>query len=143
MQEKPEVVSQFNLMTVLLLENDESTAEVVKILLNSAGYLCNIQTKRTDILTLLEEINPNLVILDYRLSDVRGDHLCAMIKENNMWNWMPTIIYSACINLNTDIGLRYGDAFVQKPFDIDSFLQVIEKLIFNKSKFKNLLPFQG
>jgi len=72
----------------------------------------------------LENIVPDLIILDLTLPGISGFDLCKRIKANELLKNIPLIFLTASIEINQQIeGLRLGAVdFITKPFHKDIFL---------------------
>jgi DNA-binding response OmpR family regulator len=112
---------QLNLIKVLVIEDDKETAEVVQMFLSMNGYQPQIETATTDISGLLENYNPDLLIVDYLLPFINGGELCARVKKDNNWKHLPVIIYSAYPRVINSLGNYNCDAFLPKPFNLNTF----------------------
>ena len=77
----------------------------------------------------VEDFNPDLVILDYRVAGTNGGELCRKIKSHPKFGSVPVIIFSAYINHEADL-LAYGcDAIINKPFDLTELVEKVNNLI--------------
>jgi DNA-binding response OmpR family regulator len=94
------------------------------------GYQPQIETATTDISGLLENYNPDLLIVDYLLPFINGGELCARVKKDNNWKHLPVIIYSAYPRVINSLGNYNCDAFLPKPFNLNTFLGLVESTLF-------------
>lgn len=112
---------------ILLIEDDEALIEVLGIIFTRAGYSYKAYTCTENILPLIEDFRPDLVLLDYTLPIVNGEVLCNQIKRYKQTTNIPVIIFSAHNNMFLSVG-KYGcDAFIGKPFKPDHLINKIEK----------------
>jgi DNA-binding response OmpR family regulator len=102
--------------TILVVEDDAAIASTVAELLEQDGYRAHVAENGKAARAMLEEVRPDLIILDLVLPDVDGLVLCTDIKSQMD---VPIIICSATTRKRDAIlGLRLGaDDFVSKPFD--------------------------
>lgn len=121
-------VSQSNsTKKILIIEDDEALLEVLGIIFTRAGYLYRAYTSVENILPLVEEYRPDLILLDYTLPVLNGEILCNQIKRYKQTTNIPVIIFSAHNNMFLSVG-KYGcDAFIGKPFKPDDLMSKIEK----------------
>jgi len=115
------------LKKVILVEDDVDTVYVVEIILNNAGYTV-ININRELPVEEIAAINPDLVIVDYLLPFTSGHTLCAEIKNHPKTKHIPVILYSANNLLPKVAHECKADAFIPKPFDIDYFVNVVQRL---------------
>jgi DNA-binding response OmpR family regulator len=82
-----------------------------------------------NLMALMEEFNPDLVLLDFRVSGENGGEICRQIKSHPRHNHVPVIIFSAYISHDEEI-LAYGcDAVINKPFDLFELIDKVNNLI--------------
>jgi CheY-like chemotaxis protein len=114
---------------ILVLENDEDTAFVISIILKSDGFIV-IPTTVSDFDSDIKATQPNLILLDYRLDDsTTGGQLCKKLKTVVPTLNIPIILVSASVNLPDIAKDCLADAYIEKPFDLNYFLSVVNKLM--------------
>jgi DNA-binding response OmpR family regulator len=113
---------------ILLVENDVDTAQVVEANLKNAGYQCLVKSETIDIIALVNEYQPDLVILDYVLPEINGGEICSTIKNNSNSSHLPVIIYSSYPKSFLSLRQYQCDAFIPKPFDVDKLIAKIKEL---------------
>ena len=102
---------------ILLVEDDPAIALTLTEVLESAGHRARQASTAAEAKSLLDEMQPDLIILDLMLPDADGLVLCSDLKSRSA---APIIICSAS-NQTRDrvLGLKLGaDDFIAKPFDI-------------------------
>lgn len=121
-------------LNILLVEDDESLTEILTELFNDAGYEVRCMKESEDILPLIDQFRPDLVLLDYVLPKVNGGELCSQIKKHRDFCSIPVIIYSAFSRVLLSLGDYGCDVFMEKPFDLNELLRKIEKLTATHSR---------
>jgi CheY-like chemotaxis protein len=115
---------------ILVLDDNEDILEVVHEALLYANFEVTSISDGDRLMPLMTEINPDLVLLDYRMSGANGGELCRKIKAHPRFMNTPVIIFSAYINHPDDI-LAYGcEAVINKPFDLPELIGTINDLIY-------------
>lgn len=114
---------------ILVIEDDQDTAEVLCAFLKMKGYICEIKNDGNDILSFLKQYEPDLIIIDYLLPMVNGGEICSEIKRDQNCSHLPVIIYSAYSRVFLSLGRYHCDAFIEKPFDLDELQLKIEQII--------------
>lgn len=111
--------------SVLLVEDDLSLAMMLTDRLEAKGYSIGLAMNAADAERMIDEIRPNLIILDLMLPDTNGLVLCADLKARSE---VPIIICSATKCKDDPIlGLKLGaDDFIAKPFSVDELLARME-----------------
>lgn len=112
---------------ILIIEDDEALIEVLGIIFTRAGYSYKAYTSVENILPIIDQFRPDLVLLDYTLPVLNGEILCNQIKRYKQTTNIPVIIFSAYNNMFLSVG-KYGcDAFIGKPFKPEYLISKIEK----------------
>lgn len=119
---------------ILVVEDDLSLCDVIESLFEMSGYVYTIVNDVEEIAPLLNEFEPDLVLIDYLLPSTNGGDLCMQIKGDNEKAHIPVIIYSA-INKNLlPIDEYRCDAFIEKPFDLEVLINKMDHLLTRKSR---------
>jgi DNA-binding response OmpR family regulator len=103
--------------TVVLIEDEHALATTMCDALDSSGYRVRVAETGAEARTLVNEAQPDLIVLDLMLPDVDGLVLCSALKAIAD---TPIVICSASASKRDAIlGLKLGaDDFIAKPFDI-------------------------
>ena len=120
---------------ILLIEDDEQFCRNMKTLLAEEGYSVDTAANGLEIKNLLLNGQPDLVLLDIRLSWIDGYGLCRAIKQGKDFNRdIPVIFISGLISQDDiDKGFSAGcDDYFTKPIDFDRLVKRIEELIPSK-----------
>lgn len=114
---------------ILVLEDDEQLAELMKNLFEMTGYSYWIIGNTNNVIPLITKFKPDLVILDYLLPGINGSEICIQIKQNLCTHDVPVLIFSSypgAICSIVDCGL---DGFLPKPFELKALEEIIAKLV--------------
>ena len=86
----------------------------------------------------IHKYSPDIVTSDAIMSKMSGFLVCKAIKENPSTCHIPIILLTAYYNsTNMQTGYRMGaDAFVSKPFDIDTLLSIINNQLILRAAIK-------
>ena len=114
--------------SILIIEDERAIAELLKYGLEKEGMQASIAEDGKTAFRLLEEVNPDLILLDLMLPDMDGLTIC---KEVTRERKTPIIIVSAKNDqLDKLIGLEYGaDDYITKPFDIREVILRIRSVL--------------
>jgi CheY-like chemotaxis protein len=81
---------------------------------------------------------PDLIFLDIMMNDISGWELYDKIKNNPTWEKIPIVFLTARTDdLAEDAGTFLGDEYIQKPFEIEKIIQVINNLTSGNNVDKN------
>ncbi len=126
-----DVKSSFKVTKILIVDDDSALIEVLEELFNEVGYSVKAVNRVENIFPIMADFQPDLVLLDYLLPLVNGGELCSQIKRNEATCMIPVIIFSAYPKVLLSLGDYGCDAFIAKPFDLDSLLFHIERCLEN------------
>lgn len=113
---------------ILLIEDEEDIASVVKLQADLSGYRLHVETDGIAGYRAVEREHPDLVLLDIMLPGQNGFDVCRKIKSNPELKNIPIIILTAKgEELDIVLGLELGaDDYIIKPFS--------PKVLFSKVK---------
>jgi two-component system phosphate regulon response regulator PhoB len=103
---------------LLVVEDDRPIAELLKFHFTGAGFTVTSTPSGDEALILIEEIRPDLVILDWMIEGTSGIEVCRRVRRSNATATLPIIMLTARGDEEDRIrGLETGaDDFVSKPF---------------------------
>ncbi len=116
-------------MNVLVVEDEEDIAELIKFHLEEEGFSVNWCSNGLEVLPRINKNLPDLVILDLMLPGIGGIDLCKKIREK--YSSVPIIMVTARTG-ETDavLGLELGaDDYVRKPFSIRELMARIRSVV--------------
>jgi DNA-binding response OmpR family regulator len=101
---------------ILIVDDDENIAELISLYLNKECYETMIAGDGNEALTLFDEFNPDLILLDIMLPGMDGYQVCTEIRKTSD---TPIIMLSAKGEVfDKVLGLKIGaDDYIVKPFD--------------------------
>jgi two-component system, OmpR family, phosphate regulon response regulator PhoB len=103
---------------LLVVEDDRPIAELLKHHFTAAGFTVTITADGDEALILIEEIKPDLVILDWMIEGTSGIEVCRRVRRSAATAKFPIIMVTARGHEEDRVrGLDTGaDDFVAKPF---------------------------
>jgi DNA-binding response OmpR family regulator len=118
---------------ILLVDDDPETARSLTNVLESSGYRVTIAQTGGEARSIIEQLRPDLIILDLMLPDTDGLVLTAAFKT--LTN-APIIICSARHGqVDRVLGLKLGaDDFIAKPFELEELEARIEAVLRRASR---------
>ena len=121
-------VDQTALKTVLVVEDEESNYELVRIVLQMRYNLLRAHNG-IEAVMMNEEEHPDLILMDVRMPEMDGLDATRIIKEVN--SKVPIIILSAfAFPENIRKAKAAGcDEFMAKPFNVEDLIEKIEHFI--------------
>jgi two-component system phosphate regulon response regulator PhoB len=105
---------------VLVVEDESAQREVLQYNLESEGFDVVVADNGEDALLLVQEEQPDLVVLDWMLPKVSGIEVCRQVKADPATRNIPIIMLSARSEETDRVrGLETGaDDYVVKPYSV-------------------------
>jgi putative two-component system response regulator len=116
---------------VVVVEDDQASADVLQRRLQANGMVVSVAHDGRRGIELVEEILPDLVLLDVMLPDTDGYDVCLRIKSNSSTSPIPVIFLSARGEVVDKVrGLSCGAAdYITKPFQAAELLARIDAVL--------------
>lgn len=113
--------------TILIVDDDPSILDVMRIILEEKGYSIEVLEKGLDALSRIEKEKPDLVFLDNWLPDITGEEVIKKLKRNSATRSIPTVIISANHDITRIAKESGADDSLPKPFELEELIKVLEK----------------
>lgn len=125
--------------TVLLIEDDQSIADMISIYLSEEGYSVHSASDGEQGLRLFEQLEPSVIILDIMLPDTNGIDLCRRLRGSSS---VPILIVSAKSEVSERVkALMIGaDDYLCKPFSMRELAARTQALLRRSSMSKSAAP---
>lgn len=128
---RSDVIREFSGHSVLLVDNDQDTVDIMKMILSDAGYLCVSADSLARVKELLkdDEIRKKcgLALVDLMLSDGSGVDAIAMIRANSGTQDIPIMLTSAMSM--TDVKDTCADGYLRKPYSAQALVDAVNSAI--------------
>ncbi len=122
---------------ILVVDDDPDVVEVIKTVLESAGYAVDSAHDGDSGLAKMRAKKPDLVILDVMMrKETEGFHVSYMIKNDPALAKTPILMLTA---IGEKTGMKFSpdkdgeylpvEAFVEKPIEPKDLLARVEKLL--------------
>jgi len=116
---------------VLIVEDDESTQELLKHIVSAAGYDVATASDGQAGLSAVVNSPPDLVVLDVMLPEIHGYSVCHQIKSNEVLKVVKVLMLSAKSfpadrRQAEEVG---ADAFLAKPVNPAELVEKIKSLL--------------
>lgn len=116
--------------TVLIIEDDPGQRQIYEISLKRGGYSVVAKGDAYDGLRWLEQILPDLILLDIMLPGISGVEMLARIRESENGRDVPVIIATANWEISVDIFDRYEISnFLRKPLTPNDLLEAVNDIL--------------
>lgn len=121
--------------TILYVEDNPDNRSLIRRVLEAEGYAVVEAVNATQALEALERSEISLVLMDINMPDMDGYTLTAKIKSIKKFSNIPIVAVTANVMRgDREKSLGAGcDGYIQKPIDIDTLSQQIERFILRSS----------
>jgi two-component system, cell cycle response regulator DivK len=117
--------------TILYVEDNPDNRSLIRRVLESEDYSVVEAINAKQALEKLEDGNIDLVLMDINMPDMDGYTLTAKIRAVQRFSKIPIVAVTANVMRgDREKSLEAGcDGYIQKPIDIDTLSQQIERYI--------------
>ena len=111
---------------ILVVDDNEEILSTISLILLRNDYHVSVKNRIDDFEKTLEELSPDIVLLDKSLGWADGCDLCKLLKSNQKLCLIRVIMFSA-YNNKREICMNAGaDEFIEKPFEMHTLLDAIQ-----------------
>ena len=114
---------------ILMIEDNCDHAEPVIRLLELNGFMAECASSGEDGLKRIEEVSPDLILLDFTLPDMSGADVGKALRSGSHTADVPIVMGSGMPEWGVRESFADFDGFLAKPFDPEDLLTVVAKLI--------------
>ena len=116
-------------LNIALAEDKPADAQIMELCLKSAGHDCHVFSTGRALIEALPTQNFSLLLLDWELPDISGDHILRWIREHVGWD-LPVIFVTARdstedLTAMLDAG---ADDYMTKPVELKEVVARIAAL---------------
>jgi len=113
---------------LLIVEDDQDLARHCQSYLEQAGMQVVCLDHPQALFETVSNFNPDLILMDLWLPDVSGAEMASLLRQVDRWAHMPVIYLSAesNVDLRHQALLMGGDAFVEKPLDMEFLVRLCQ-----------------
>lgn len=117
--------------SILVVEDEEPIQILLSYNLESEGYRVRATSQGEDVVPLIAEERPDLVILDWMLPGMSGIEVCRLMRTKPDTRDIPIVMLTARGEENERVrGLATGaDDYIVKPFSVPELLARIRTIL--------------
>ena len=117
--------------TVLIVEDNDLNLKLFNDLLQANGY-DTVQAKDgRDVVKLVRDHRPDLIVMDIQLPGVSGLEIIKTIKTDDLLKETPVIAVTAFAMKGDEDRIREAgcDAYVSKPISVPVFMEMVNRFL--------------
>ncbi len=116
---------------IMIVDDNDDIITTYRVVLERMGYGVVAAHDGRECLEEIEEIKPDLVLLDVLLPGLSGTDVCRSIKENAQTRHIPVVAITASMSGQTrnrmaEVG---ADDFLLKPLDVSDLNRVVKMFL--------------
>lgn len=117
-------ISNSNRPVILIVDDIPRNLQLLGKMLDQKDYNVSMASNGKDALRILEEITPELILLDIMMPEMDGFEVCQIIKSDEKKRDIPIIFLSARANTEDIVkGFRIGASdYITKPFNTEELM---------------------
>lgn len=116
---------------ILVVEDDDAIRETLGLVLQAEGFEVHSASDGAEAISHLykAKVMPELVITDLMMPNISGWELIDVLRALDRTSSIPIVVLSAVTKYTSTDRVLSGCLFVEKPFDLDALLGVINKAL--------------
>jgi DNA-binding response OmpR family regulator len=123
---------------ILVVEDNADQLELIRLVLEKAGFAIGTAANGTDALIKTRSISPDLIVLDLMLPGLNGFDICETLRKNPLTASVPIVMLTGlCSQFGRLAGLESGaNDFLTKPFKVEELVSKVDKLLQSQKSSK-------
>lgn len=121
---------------ILIVDDEFDIVDVLGDLLTAEGYQVVTAANGREGLLRLQDASVDLVLLDCMMPIVDGPEMLRLMRDNESMVDIPVIMMSAA-EMRQQVQALGCSAFLKKPFDLNSLLSTVARLVDDGQNRKN------
>lgn len=114
---------------IMILEDDEATAELIKFYLQEEGYEVAVSLKGEGFMDRVSKFQPDLITLDILLPDADGFGIFKKLQKEKHTNNIP-VIFVTVKEGDKEKGVKMGaSGYIVKPFNEEELKGTIKSIL--------------
>ena len=117
--------------SILIADDEPNQLELMAYNLKKADFVIHQAENGEEALEKVEELSPDLVILDWMMPNMSGIEVCRILRSKDETKKIPIIILSArSEDVDKSLGLDTGaDDYISKPFSPIELISRVKALL--------------
>ena len=114
---------------IMILEDDEATAELIKFYLQEEGYEVAVSLRGVGFMDRVAKYQPDLITLDILLPDADGFAIFKKLQKDNCTKNIP-VIFVTVKEGEKEKGIKMGaSGYIIKPFNEEELKGTIKSIL--------------
>ena len=117
---------------ILIVEDDESVAEFIKFTIENEGFRSIGTDNGENVLDLVKQNKPTLIILDMMLPGMKGIEVLKMLQEEK-FHYIPVVILSGKFKVDFLWKMVQFESNVKecmvKPINVERLIEIVHSIL--------------
>jgi DNA-binding response OmpR family regulator len=114
---------------ILVIDDNQDILLMLKAMLTIKGYLVSVKDNIKGLESSIKELNPDVILMDMLLSGADGRDVCKELRKNAAFAHISIVMISAHSHVQEECLEAGADYFMEKPFDMNSLIKIIEEAL--------------
>ena len=114
---------------LLIVDDSTDLLEAMEIILSQKGYTVKTLAYWNNIYKVINDFEPELIILDIFLAGKDGRDICRELRNVMGNKYLCIIMFSASPKALEDYKDYGADGYLEKPFGIENLIEKIESVL--------------
>jgi DNA-binding response OmpR family regulator len=118
---------------ILVVDDDPEISNLLQLTLESMGHTIRICDNGRDVIDVIKDFKPDLMILDVMLPGIDGYSITTTLSDDKEMSKIPIIVLSA-LEPSRSLFTKFNQvaAFLTKPFSADELLENVKNALEKK-----------
>ncbi len=113
---------------LLIVDDDKTTVSLLQTLLELDGFVVQTAGRGADVMTMLSDFQPDVILMDYHLSDMKGVDVLRELRGHSDYATLPVVMASG-LDVGQEVLAAGANQFLVKPFEPDELPTIFNDLI--------------
>ena len=118
---------------ILIYDDDVEILILCKAILLKYDFDVETLLICENILSDVEIIHPDIILMDLWIPKIGGEKAIEIIKQNESSKQIPVVLFSANVNIKEICKKVNADGYLEKPFSVSSFIEIIKRFTGEKA----------
>ncbi len=115
---------------ILVVDDSPDNVFLIQTILEEEGYTISTAEDGASALAQIEQVPPELVLLDVMMPGMDGFEVTRRVRQNSKLSFIPILLITAHDSPSVAQGLDMGaDDFIRKPVEVDELLARVRSLL--------------
>jgi DNA-binding response OmpR family regulator len=112
----------------MIVDDDRTMTSLMQTLLELDGYDVVVVSRGHDVLPKAEQTRPDIIIMDYHLTDIHGVEVLRDLRAHSTLAQTPVVIASG-MDVSDEVMAAGANEFLTKPFEPDDLPLIFKRLL--------------